>query len=131
MWSCDQSLVTLAFLWEKLSIPQFYKDLTRKTAFLEGWSWFNNYGLALGADLKFHTSVAKGLELKVRKFRRLIYTFAEVTEEKLVGEGGLCAPPPPSSWIGLRKYLYRIKRVSDIVRVKIKVKILVGRTSCF
>ena len=33
MCSCDQSLVTLAFLWEKLSQPQFYKDLTRKTAF--------------------------------------------------------------------------------------------------
>ena len=37
MCSCDQSLVTLAFLWEKLSQPQFYKDLTR---FSEGWSWF-------------------------------------------------------------------------------------------
>ena len=29
MWS----LVTLAFLWEKLSQPQFYKDLTGKIAF--------------------------------------------------------------------------------------------------
>ena len=38
MWSCDQSLVTLAFLWEKLSQPQVYKDLTRKTAFFEGLS---------------------------------------------------------------------------------------------
>ena len=27
----------------------------------------------------------KGLKLKVRKFRGLIFTFAEVTEEKLVG----------------------------------------------
>ena len=26
------------FLWEKLSQPKFYKDLTRKNAFLEGWS---------------------------------------------------------------------------------------------
>ena len=25
---------SLAFLWEKLSQPQFYKDLTRETAFL-------------------------------------------------------------------------------------------------
>ena len=31
MYSCDQSLVTEAFLWEKLSQPQFYNDLTRKT----------------------------------------------------------------------------------------------------
>ena len=48
MSSCDQSLVTAAFLWEKLSQPQFYKDLTRKIAFFEGWSWFkfNNLGLA-------------------------------------------------------------------------------------
>ena len=26
------------FPWEKLWQPKFYKDLTRKTAFLEGWS---------------------------------------------------------------------------------------------
>ena len=35
--------------------------------------------------LKFHTCVAKGLKLKVRKFHRLIPTFVEVTVEKLVG----------------------------------------------
>ena len=29
---------------------------------------FNNLGLALGITLKFYTSVAKGLKLKVRKF---------------------------------------------------------------
>ena len=34
------SLVTLAFLWGKLPQPQFYKDLTRKAAFFERWSWF-------------------------------------------------------------------------------------------
>ena len=42
--------------------------------------------------LKFYTSVAKGLKLKVRKFLRLIPTFPEVTEEKLVG--GAFLPPP-------------------------------------
>ena len=31
MYSRDQSLVTAAFLWEKLSQLQFYNDLTRKT----------------------------------------------------------------------------------------------------
>ena len=36
MCSCDQSLVTVAFLSEKLSKPQFYKDLTTKTVFLRG-----------------------------------------------------------------------------------------------
>ena len=36
MCSCDQSLVTAAFLSEKLSQPQFNEDLTRKTAFFSG-----------------------------------------------------------------------------------------------
>ena len=84
--SCDQSLVTVAFLWKKLTQPQFYKGLTRKTSFFDRLSWFkfNNLGLALGTNLKFYTSVAKGLKLKVRKFWRLVPTFVEVTGEKLV-----------------------------------------------
>ena len=67
MWP---SLVTLAFLWEKLSWPQFYKDLTRKTAFFEKWSWFkfNNLGLALGPNLQFNASVAKRLKLRQKVF---------------------------------------------------------------
>ena len=61
--------------------------MTRKTAFLEGCSWFkfNNFGLALGTNLTFYASVAEGLKLKVRKFLGLIPTFAEVIGEKLVG----------------------------------------------
>ena len=61
MWSCDPSLVALAFLLEKLSYTQFYKDLIRKTAFLEGWSWFklDNSGLELDTDMKSYTSVVK------------------------------------------------------------------------
>ena len=83
MWSCDQSLVTLAFLWEKISQPQFYKDFTRKTTLFERWSWFkfNNLGLIQGTALKMCTSVGKGLELNVRKFLMLICTFVEVTGE--------------------------------------------------
>ena len=70
-------------------------DLTRETTFFEGWSWFkfNNLGLALGASLKFYTSVAKGLKLKVRKFWGLIPTFVEVTGEKLAGCGAFCPHP--------------------------------------
>ena len=88
MCSCDQSLVTVAFLWETLSQPQSYKDLTRKTAFFEGLSSFkfNNLGLALGTNLTFYTSVAKALKLKVRKFWRVNPTFVEVTRKRLVGE---------------------------------------------
>ena len=97
--SCDQSLVTLTFLWEKLSQPQFYKDLTRKTAFSERWSWFkfNYLGLALGTKWNIYTSVAKGLKRKVRKFWGLIRTFVEVTGEKRVRVAFLT----PTSWIGL------------------------------
>ena len=38
--------------------------------------------------LKFYTSVAKGLKLKVRKFGGLCPTFVEVTWEKVVSWGG-------------------------------------------
>ena len=81
--SCDQSLVTLAFLWEKLSQSQFYKDLIRKIALLEGSSWFRFQilGMALGMNLKFYTSVAKGLKVNVGKFWGLVPTFVEVTGE--------------------------------------------------
>ena len=77
MWP---NLVTLVFLCKKLSQSQFYKDLTRKTAFFEEWSWFkfSNLGLALGTNLKFYASVAKGLKTKVRKFWRIISTSVEV-----------------------------------------------------
>ena len=97
MFSCDQSLVTVAFLREKLSQPQFCKDLTRKTAFFERWSWFrfNNLRLALGTNLKFCTNVAKGLKLKVIKFWGLILTFVEFTGKKLVREPFCSLPLPP------------------------------------
>ena len=100
MCSCDQSLVTVTFLWEKYTHPHYYKDLTRKTAFFERWSWFkfNNLGLVLGTNLKFYTSVSKGLKLKVRKFWGLIPPYVEGTGENLVGRS-FCSPP---SWIGLR-----------------------------
>ena len=83
MWSCDQNSVTLAFLLEKLSSPQFYENLTTKTNFFEGWSRFqlNNLGLVLGMSWKFYTSVAKGLQLEFKKCLGLIPTFVEVTGE--------------------------------------------------
>ena len=45
--------------------------------------------------LKFHTSVVKGLKLKVRKFWGLIPTFVEVAREKVVAGGAYLPPPPP------------------------------------
>ena len=49
------------------------QDLTRETAFYEGWSWFkfNNWGLTPGKNLKFYITVAKWL--------KLIPMFGEVT----------------------------------------------------
>ena len=118
MRSCDQSLVTVAFLWEKLSQTQFYKDLTRKTAFFEEWFWFNfnNLGLALGTDLQFYTSQAKVLKLKVRKFWMLIPTFVEVTGEKLVG--GVLAPP---FWIGLKYLVHPSKCRAELVAREVSI----------
>ena len=94
MCSCDQSLVTLAFLWEKLSQPQFYKDLTRKIASFEEWFWFkfNNLRLALGRNFQIYTILAKELKLKFRRFSELILTFLEVTGETLVGGRGREGP---------------------------------------
>ena len=45
--------------------------------------------------LKIYTSVANGLNLKARKFWVLIFTFVEVTGEKLVGGAFLALPPLP------------------------------------
>ena len=62
-----------------------------KNSFFDGSFWFkfNNLELALDMALKFYTSVAKVLKLKVRKFLGLIPAFVEVTREKLV-EGPFC-----------------------------------------
>ena len=70
MWSCGQSLVT---------------SIRFK---------FNNLGLRLGTNLKFYTSLSKGLKIKARKFWGLIPTFVEDTGEKLLEGGPFCAPPP-------------------------------------
>ena len=53
---------------------------------------FNNLRLAQGTNLKFYTSLLKGLQLKVRKFLRLVPTFIEVTGEKLVGGASIPLP---------------------------------------
>ena len=42
--------------------------------------------------LKFYTSVAEVLKVKVRKFLGLISRFVEVTGEKLVAGGLFCLP---------------------------------------
>ena len=49
------------------------------------WFKFNNLELPLGIALKFYTSVAQELKLKVIKIWGLNPTFGKVTGEKLVG----------------------------------------------
>ena len=68
MCLCDQSLVTAAILWEKLSQPQFYKNFTKKSAFFEGWCWFkfNNLGLHYVQTWNF-TPVWKRVKTKSQK----------------------------------------------------------------
>ena len=79
----------------KVIITSALLGFDHKSHFFERWSWFkfNDLGQALGTNIKFYTSVAKGLKLKVRKFGGLSPTFVEVTGEKLVR--GSFYPPPP------------------------------------
>ena len=75
-------------------ITSILQGFDQKNRFFEAWSWFkfNNMGLALVTNLKFYTSLSKGLKLKVKQFWGLILTFVEVTGEKLVGGAFLPSP---------------------------------------
>ena len=126
IWSCDQSLGTSAFLWEKLSKSQFCKDLTKKTNFFEGCCCFkiNNLGLALVLTLQFFTSMARGSKLKVWKFLGLIYLFVDVRGGELVGVAFLLhLPPPPPLWVGLKLKLNYIETVHFSFCFKTAIKL--------
>ena len=71
----------------------FIRIGAEKNNILEGCSSFkfNDLELALGMALRFDTSLAKALILKVRNFGGLIPTFVEATREKLI-VGVLLAP---------------------------------------
>ena len=72
----------------EVTIISILQEFDQKNRFFGGLPWLrvNNLGLALGMNLKFYTSMAKGLKLKARKFWRLFSKFAEVPEEKLIGD---------------------------------------------
>lgn len=82
IWSCDQNLVALWFLWEKFitSILQWFDQKT----FFEWWSWFkfNTLGLVVSVAFKFYKSVAKVIKLKMRTFWGLNPAFGEANREK-------------------------------------------------
>ena len=74
------------FMWPKFGNSNISMKEIITTFLFEGWSWlkFNNLGLVIRTNLKFCTSMAKRLNLKVRSFGELAPTFSEVTEEKLI-----------------------------------------------
>ena len=80
-------MTTWHFTTTQVIMTSVLLGFDQKTAFFEEWPWFkfNNLRLALGIVLKIFASVAKELELKVRKVCGLIPKFVEVTGEKLVG----------------------------------------------
>ena len=67
--------------------------------------------------MKSYTSVAKDLELRVRKFLGLLPTFAEITEENLVEKN--------------RLILNRVNKFSDDIFFYPKVKYLMVHSSNF
>lgn len=77
MWSYDQSLANLTFLWEKLSNLKFYEDLSSKM-FL---SQVQNLDPLLGIALKFYNKMVKRGKTKNQKIWQLTPQFREVTEE--------------------------------------------------
>ena len=78
----------------------------------------NNLELALCIALKFYTSMAKELKLKVRKFSGKIPRFVEVTEKKLVGgDGGGGVLFAPSIQNRVNKLLTECKPKHDAEKV--------------
>ena len=71
-----------------------------KWLFFEGWSWFKYYnlGLALGTNLKFCSSVEKGLKLNAKKFWRSNHCRSYMGK---TGRGAFLAPPLQSSVLSI------------------------------
>ena len=99
MQSCDLSLVTSSFLWEKLSWPQFYKNLTRETNF---WTVLvvrvQYFGTAARYGLEILRKCGKKIGTKSQKVSVLLtanFYICRSYKEK-TGRGPFCPP----SWIG-------------------------------
>ena len=94
-------MVTLAFLWEKLSQPQCYKGLTRKTAFLRGGLGsrlitLNVWPLrmTLRYDLEILQECGKRPKTKSQDVLGANSYVCRSYREK-TGRGVFCSTPPP------------------------------------
>ena len=80
-------------MWSKFGNSSIFMKKVIITNILVGCSWFkfNNLGLTLGMDLKFYTSVAKGLKLKdIKVFGGDSNVFRSYREK--TGSGTFCSP---------------------------------------
>ena len=88
--SCDSNYIVNVIMWPKSHNSSTSRRKLIVTLILKGFGQknhfcgvallqVNNLGLALNIALKFYSSVAKGLELKVRKIWGLIPTFVHGT----------------------------------------------------
>ena len=86
--SCDSNYIVDAVIWHKFGNSSVSMGEVIIACFIRIWpekpvilmsalDLLNILGLALGIALKFYTSVAKRLKLKMRKFWRLIPTFVK------------------------------------------------------
>ena len=86
--SCGSNSIVDVFRWPKFMreviITSNWEEFDQKNWLFKGCSQFkfNNLGLVIGITLKFCSSVAEELTLKVSKFLGLIPTFGEVIAEK-------------------------------------------------
>ena len=92
IWSYDQSLVTLAFQWEKIIATSVLWGFDQLKHFCHGCPWFrfNNVGLGLGMAFTFCTIVKKNVE--TRSFKGTNSYLCRSCREK-AGSGGRVSLP--------------------------------------
>ena len=110
MYSRDQSLVTAAFLWEKLSQLQFYKDLTRKPLFLRS-----------GLDILHQCG--KKVKKKVRTFWG-DNSYVCRSYRRKTGTGGFLPNPLPilNRVIIAYSYWLRVKEIHNYLMITLKIE---------
>ena len=100
--SRDSNYIVDVVKWPKFSISMrkviitsILQGFDKKNRFFVGWSWFkfNNLGLALVTNLKFYTSLAKGLKQSQKVFWANSYVCRSYSGK--TGRGAFLPPFPP------------------------------------